>query len=328
MSTHNPAYLIQGKNIIIVLDGKSHTISQGTHIGYIKIIDALKSHNWDEIKELIEQKQAIIKYGKGNISIDGNDVYWNGEVFHNALSKRMINMLKEGYDITPMVNFMENLMRNPSKRSVTQIYSFLEANNLPLTEDGYFLAYKKVSSNYMDLHTGTISNKVGEIVKMDRNKVEDDPNLICAAGLHFCSQEYLGVFRSSNDKIMILKINPANVVSIPVDYNNSKGRCSEYEVVAELNGSIENTTINCEFSNIDDTPIICESCSSCSSCDACNSCDSLSESQQLYDLVRCKDDIVKYTGLSIDDAKNKQQRAVSNKKAALYIVKSGSHIRI
>jgi hypothetical protein len=34
---------------------------------------------------------------------------------------------------------------------------------------------------------------------------------------------------------MILKINPKDVVSIPADYNNTKGRCCRYEVVAEYN---------------------------------------------------------------------------------------------
>ena len=29
-------YLIQGKNIILVVDGKSHTISRDTHISYNK----------------------------------------------------------------------------------------------------------------------------------------------------------------------------------------------------------------------------------------------------------------------------------------------------
>ena len=33
---------------------------------------------------------------------------------------------------------------------------------------------------------------------------------------------------------MLLKINPADVVSIPIDYNNSKGRCCRYEVIKEL----------------------------------------------------------------------------------------------
>jgi hypothetical protein len=33
---------------------------------------------------------------------------------------------------------------------------------------------------------------------------------------------------------MILKISPADVVSIPTDYNNSKGRTCKYEVIGEL----------------------------------------------------------------------------------------------
>jgi hypothetical protein len=32
---------------------------------------------------------------------------------------------------------------------------------------------------------------------------------------------------------MIVKINPADVVAIPTDYNNQKGRCCRYEVVDE-----------------------------------------------------------------------------------------------
>ena len=35
---------------------------------------------------------------------------------------------------------------------------------------------------------------------------------------------------------MILKINPADVVSVPNDYNGAKGRCSKYEVIAEVAG--------------------------------------------------------------------------------------------
>ena len=33
---------------------------------------------------------------------------------------------------------------------------------------------------------------------------------------------------------MLIKVNPRDVVSIPVDYNNSKGRCCKYEVVGEV----------------------------------------------------------------------------------------------
>ena len=35
---------------------------------------------------------------------------------------------------------------------------------------------------------------------------------------------------------MVLKINPADVVSIPTDYNDAKGRACRYEVIDEIGG--------------------------------------------------------------------------------------------
>jgi hypothetical protein len=66
---------------------------------------------------------------------------------------------------------------------------------------------------------------------MNRQDVDDNCNNTCSTGLHFCSLNYLGSFGSSGDPVVILKIDPKDVVSIPVDYNNTKGRCCKYEVV-------------------------------------------------------------------------------------------------
>ena len=125
-------------------------------------------------------------------------------------------------------------MNNPSKRAVTELYGFLEKNSLPITPDGHFLAYKKVRKDFLDIHSGTMSNAVGTVVEMERNMVDDDQNRTCSTGLHFCSQEYLAHFGDGTSRTVILKINPADVVSIPNDYNNSKGRACRYEVIGEL----------------------------------------------------------------------------------------------
>lgn len=250
-------YIVQGQNIVIVIGTSPHTIGP-KHIAYERIKEALKNQDWDIVRDLVEPKQAIINYGKGNVSIKGETFYWKGEVFHNALSARMIEMLREGFSIEPLVKFMDNLMENPSYRSVQELYGFLEKNNLPITPDGCFLSYKKVREDYKDVHSRTILNKPAYLltdeekaslpvtvngvtvevvnnvttVSMPRNKVNDDATKTCSEGLHFCSEEYLNHF--SGAKILILKINPADCVSIPVDYNNSKGRCCKYEIVGEL----------------------------------------------------------------------------------------------
>ena len=224
-------YLIQGSNVVVVVDNKSHTISK-THITYQRVVDAIKASDWESVRTLIEPKQAIISYGNGNVTIDGDKFYWKGQDFHNSLSMRMITMLQEGFPIDPMVHFMENLMQNPSYRSVQELYGFLEKNNLPITPDGYFLAYKKVRDNFMDCHTGKMDNSVGKVVEMERNLVDDDKDRTCSRGLHFCSEDYLSHF--GGERIVIVKINPRDVVSIPSDYNDSKGRACRYEVVCEM----------------------------------------------------------------------------------------------
>ena len=228
-------YIIQGNNVVVVIDNKPHTISK-THITYQKVIDAIKAEDWETVKDVIEPKQVVLDFGMGFVKIKGETLYFQGKEMHNAISTRMIEMLKDGFSIKPLVFFMENLMENPSYRSVTELYGFLEKNNLPITPDGHFLAYKKVRDDFLDIHSATMDNSPGQVVSMPRNEVDDEANNTCSNGLHFCSQEYLPHFgRSTGDRVVIVKINPRDVVSIPTDYNNAKGRACRYEVISELN---------------------------------------------------------------------------------------------
>ena len=224
-------FLIQGDNVVVVIDNKPHTINK-THITYQKVVDAIKAGDWDAVKDAIEPKKVVLNYGKGNVSIQGETLYWKGRELNTGLAVKMIDMLKEGFPIEPMVNFMENLYQNPSHRAVTELYGFLEKGNLPITPDGHFLAYKKVRGDYKDVYSGTMDNSVGQIVEMERNQVDDDQNRTCSTGLHFCSEYYLNHF--GGERTMILKINPRDVVSIPSDYNATKGRACRYEVVGEI----------------------------------------------------------------------------------------------
>lgn len=224
-------FVIQGNNVTVVIGNQPHTISK-THVTYQKVVDAIKAGDWDTVKNIIDPVKVVLNYGRGNVSIQGDKLFWKGEEFNGTLAKRMIDMLQEGFTIEPMVHFMENLMQNPSKRAVDELYGFLEKNSLPLTPDGYFLAYKKVRGNFMDVHSGTMLNAPGCVVEMERNKVDDNKDNTCSTGLHFCGMSYLSHF--VGERTVIVKVNPADVVSIPSDYNGAKGRACKYVVVGEL----------------------------------------------------------------------------------------------
>lgn len=254
-------FMIQGSNIVVVIDNKPHAISK-THITYGKVLAAIKANDWDTVKDVIDPKKVVLDYGQGNVSVQGEKLMWKGEELHNSLSRRVIQMLQDGFPIEPMVAFMDNLYLNPSKRAVDELYGFLEKNSLPITPDGHFLAYKKVKFDYTDVHSGTCLNKPAHlltdedkvkiaepagavtvgvesvdgvdttVLSMARNAVDDDQNRTCSTGLHFCSKEYLTHF--GGERIVIVKINPADVVSIPNDYNDSKGRTARYAIVDEI----------------------------------------------------------------------------------------------
>lgn len=227
-------FIIQGNNITVVIGNKPHTIAK-SHITYGKVVDAIKAGDWTKVADLVEPKKVVLNYGKGNVSVQGEQLFWKGKPMNNGLATRMIAMLQDEFPIEPLVNFMENLMTNPSKRAVDELYGFLEKNSLPITPDGHFLAYKKVRNDYLDIHSGTMNNAPGMIVEMERNEVDDNKDRTCSSGLHFCSQSYLPNFGNGYDnRVVIVKINPRDVVSIPSDYNNAKGRACRYEVIGEI----------------------------------------------------------------------------------------------
>jgi len=233
------------KTLTLVMENKQHTLNADTHPNFDKILDAIRSDDQDRVRELVDLTRAVANYSNGFLEVKDGDVYWDGKPFHNSLSSRLLEMMKADLPIEPLVEFMHNLKLNPSKRSVDELYGFLENNSLPITSDGHFLAYKKVREDYKDIYSGTMDNSVGKIVEMVRNEVDEDKDRTCSTGLHFCSLAYLPHFGWSNDnRVVIVKINPRDVVSIPSDYDNAKGRACRYEVVGEhtAEGYERNTT--------------------------------------------------------------------------------------
>jgi len=238
-----PSFILTDNELSIVIDNTPYTVER-EHPKFSEIISAVKEARWSDIPELISVAKALQVFGEGKVEVDEDEgvIRYEGRVLNNVLTNRILWMMNDGFNIDPFVKFVENLMSNPSKRAVDELYTFLEYGKLPITEDGYFLAYKRVRANYMDVYTGKINNSVGQYVTMERRMVDDRSEVTCSDGLHFCSLEYLKHF--SGERVVILKINPRDVVSIPVDYNNTKGRCCGYEVVGEYKGLMTDPAFN------------------------------------------------------------------------------------
>lgn len=240
----NPSYIKGESYITVVFPDGTQATAQADQPNYLAVVAAVRVQDWDEVRRLMlpseEMQRVLLNAGVvGDVHIQDGEVFvlaGGGEYpLHNTLTDRMLEMLQEGFDITPLQLFLSNLMENPSFRAVNELYGFLEAGHLPITDDGHFIAYKRVRNDYMDLYTGTMDNSIGEVVTMPRNMVNEDKEKTCSDGLHFCSRGYLPYYGASpGARTVVLKINPRDVVAIPTDYSNAKGRCCEYEVIDEL----------------------------------------------------------------------------------------------
>lgn len=191
---------------------------------------------WQELTDLADVPAYINKATCGRVTVKDSEVYFDGDPLHNAITTRILWTIDQGYDPEPYMKFLDNLMENPSKSAVDELFGFMEACNMGITDDGHLVAYKRVRPNYNDIFSNTISNKIGQKPSMRRNSVDENKNKTCSAGLHFCSFTYLPHFSSGGEgeHVMILKINPRDVVAIPTDYNNAKGRACLYEVIGEV----------------------------------------------------------------------------------------------
>ncbi len=235
-------------NLTVILKNKAHQVIPD-HTNYKLILEALPTATEDELLELVDIEKAVATFSDGQVSIVNGKVMFEGEEVHGSISKRIIEFMSKGLPFQPLVKFLENLMENPSMQSQQELYDFLEHENLPITEDGCFLAYKAVNSDFKDKWRGTFDNKVGQVCEMRRAKVDDNRGRGCSAGLHAGALNYVANYGNvdAGDNIVIVKINPEDVVSVPSDCNCEKLRTCKYEVVGLYQGELPKPLYKAEF---------------------------------------------------------------------------------
>lgn len=226
-----------------IINNKSYSVVT-SHENYDALQDAVYSGNSSGFLTLFSKEQVIKETFEGTkVTVDDGVVYFEDEVLHNVVTDKIISLSERGRNPQSMINFLENLMENPSRRAVNELYNFLKHQKLPITEDGCFVAYKSVKSDWYDKYTGkTFVNKPGEVVEIRRNLVDDDKDQTCSYGLHVGALEYAGPggwYNQSSDRVVLVKVNPCDAVSVPRDANGQKLRVCKYEVIGEYEQELD-----------------------------------------------------------------------------------------
>lgn len=229
----NISFIITNSGTInAVANGKAYTIPRD-HMNYEGIKTAIKEDDVASLERLANVARTVQTFAGEKVVVRDGVMYFEGEPLHNTLTDRIFGLIRDGFPFEPMLKFLENLMENPSFHAVNELYTFLEHKGLPITEDGCFLGYKAVRSDWTDKHTGKFDNSIGKVHKVPRRTVDDNWRQDCSSGFHVGSLEYVRSFSDKDDDhIIIVKVNPADVVAVP-STESTKLRTCGYEVVAE-----------------------------------------------------------------------------------------------
>jgi len=274
--------------LTIVADGVQHTVLASNPM-FASAVSAFQSKDWDALMLVIDPSRKFNNlYAKyEQIEVKDGSVFVSGDVVRSIVADRIINFLADGIDCLPIFKFITRLHLNPSKRAVDELYTFLEHKHLPLTETGTFLAYKAVRQDFTDKHTGRFDNSVGNVLEMPRNKVDDDKNVGCSYGFHAGTLAYATNFAGGNDRMVLVEIDPADVVSIPTDCEFQKLRTCRYKVVAECERPLTEHVYESRFNTENDDDVdeewddsvsfsVCSDCGRnwilCVECDYCSDC--------------------------------------------------------
>lgn len=280
--------------LTVVVDGKQHTIL-ASNPAFASAVSAFQVKDFDAMMLALEPSRKFLNlYAKyEQIEVKDGSVFVDGDAIKSVVADRIINFLADGVDCLPVFKFITRLQLNPSKRAVDELYTFLEHKHLPVTETGTFLAYKAVRNDFTDKHTGKFFNGVGEVLSMPRNKVDDDKNVGCSYGFHAGTLEYASQFACGSDRLVLVEIDPADVVSIPTDCEFQKLRTCRYKVVAEYERPLTDHVYESRFSTEHDDDVDeewddesscpeCECCSSdCDDCYCCSDCCDCEEEEEV-----------------------------------------------
>ena len=275
-------------HIFLLLDGKEYSINAGNS-SFSKALEAYNAKDWESFIYIanpeIRLKSLYASYE--GIEVKDGNLYVFGDPIHSTIAKRVISFIEHGLDCVHLFKFILKLNMNPSKRAVDELYTFLEHRALPVTDNGNFLAYKAVRADYTDKYSGKFMNTIDSVLEMPRNKVDDNKENGCSYGFHAGSVDYAKNFMDRDGHLMLVEINPADVVSIPTDCQFQKLRTCKYKVVGEYEIDLNDPVYASRFQTDQDDDVdvwndeeeedLCSGCnmeynSWCCDCEQCGGC--------------------------------------------------------
>jgi len=239
MPTPPPPYRLSNDTVWVLWNGVPHEIDS-TQPNYAPlrtaVLSAIMTEDWSDVPNHFSVAEAIMEWADGAFEIIDGAVHCKGKRLPDVLNDRVLKMVSRKDDPRPLLRAWERLAGNPEQRSREQLFDFLRQNpGIAFTDDGYILFYKGVRKDFRDSHSGKFDNSPGQSLYMDRARVSSDPNTACSFGFHVGARAYASNFGA---QVIIVKVDPADVVCVPNDCSQQKIRIHRYTVIGVDNGGL------------------------------------------------------------------------------------------
>lgn len=284
------SYIATDDNLTLILGGRPKQVklnSKHHRNDLVKVINAFNdsTRTEDEFKRLLNYLEPIKRIqleSDNRFEVEDSKLYLKGtdRPIESRLGDKILDFIENGLSINSLVKFWESCLRNPHYLAITELFDFIEGHNVPITDNGSFLLYKKlnfansvklpeqfeelvvngdlvttidgkkvspeIADEYLsfikeannplmkDVWSGTISQKLGEEVKIPRVKFnEEEVREACGYGLH------AGLFTYSfggNVRVLV-EIYPEDVIAC--NPSHEKLRTCKYKIVSFVDSQKE-----------------------------------------------------------------------------------------
>lgn len=221
------------------INGQAYTLSSGGYY-YPAALAAAKERDYGKLVEAIDLDKAVKNKSNGKVTFEDGVLRYNGAKIDNKLSRRVLELVGEGYKLDPFIKFMELCYQNPNPTVIDNLYDFMETMGIMLDEDGWVVGWKKVREDGYDYYSGTVLYEVGKTVKMNREECDENTQNSCSISLHVGSRNYAeNLWYKGQGKLLLVRVNPKNVVCVPEYSDWEKLRTCEMDVLEEFSGERE-----------------------------------------------------------------------------------------
>lgn len=235
-----------GLSVLTVWAGGPRIVTS-RHPKFDEVVAAARVGRTDLIPDLIDTGKAIerslrkitrrfTRTPRGGFAYKGVDL-------PQPLLDHLGEMVRSGDgNYLAFARAIERIAQNPSENARESLYRWMQNGDLSFDARGYLVAYKGLNLDGTSIHAGRavvngqpveghIPNDVGSVVTMPRDEVDPDTNVACSYGLHIGTYGYASSFGSM---LALVAVDPADIVSVPLDCDSTKIRACGYEVVAHL----------------------------------------------------------------------------------------------